>query len=401
MNKICFVVQRYGLEVNGGAELLCRTVAEHLKFYADIEIVTTCAIDYISWINEYNPGRTDINGVKVLRFLVDYPRNISRFNIRSKILFNIPHFQMQEIKWMKEQGPYSSDLFNYIKEKSHYYDCFIFFTYLYCTTFFALPLVKDRSILIPTAHDEPPIQFSIFNDTFASPQAIIFNTEEEREFVHMRFGNSHIPWDIIGVGINPPDITHVITHNESKSFNQYIIYVGRVDPSKGCQELFTFFIKFKSQYPSELKLLLIGKAVMPIPIHEDIIHLGFVDEQTKYHLIAGGILLIMPSPYESFSIVLLESWYFNRPVIVNGRCEVLKGQCTRSKGGFWYNDYDEFTKYLNQLLNNEKLRNKMGSDGNKYVSENYKWNKLVERYLKVIDICITNSKIRDSIQTIK
>ena len=45
--RICFVVQRYGLEVNGGAELHCRQLAEHMRSEGrEIHVATTKAVDY-------------------------------------------------------------------------------------------------------------------------------------------------------------------------------------------------------------------------------------------------------------------------------------------------------------------------------------------------------------------
>ena len=54
--KIAFVNQRYGLEVNGGSELLCRQMAEKLSEIYDVEVITTCALDYVSWENHYAAG---------------------------------------------------------------------------------------------------------------------------------------------------------------------------------------------------------------------------------------------------------------------------------------------------------------------------------------------------------
>lgn len=52
--KICCVVQRYGMEVNGGAELHCRQISERLTPFYDVEVLTTKAIDYMSWKDEYS-----------------------------------------------------------------------------------------------------------------------------------------------------------------------------------------------------------------------------------------------------------------------------------------------------------------------------------------------------------
>jgi glycosyltransferase involved in cell wall biosynthesis len=237
-----------------------------------------------------------------------------------------------------------------------------------------------------------PIKFSIFKETFSSPQMILFNTNEEKDFVHNRFNNSYIDWDVVGIGIDTPNNLNIISKKSDNFLNNYVVYVGRIDIEKGCQELFSFFIRFKTQYPSDLKLLLIGKTVMPIPTHSDILYLGFVDEVTKYRYIANATLLIMPSPYESLSMVLLESWYCKRPVLVNGQCEVLKGQCIRSGGGFWYNNYEGFSSYLHQIIMDENQCISMGIKGHEYVVENYSWDNIIKKYLNAIDICISKKK---------
>jgi len=170
--KIAFVVQRYGLEVNGGAEFHCRLVAEHLSKYFDVEVLTTCAVDYITWKNDYPEGVETLNGVLVRRFPVDYERDLLKFNKFSEKIFGNIHTCEDEVEWMKLQGPYSTKLLYYIKNTKDDYTYFIFFTYLYCTTFFGLPLVKEKALLVPTAHDEPPIYLSIFSSLFNNPQAV-------------------------------------------------------------------------------------------------------------------------------------------------------------------------------------------------------------------------------------
>ena len=54
--KLAIVVQRYGADINGGAELHARYVAEHLATYAEVRVLTTCARDYLTWRNELPAG---------------------------------------------------------------------------------------------------------------------------------------------------------------------------------------------------------------------------------------------------------------------------------------------------------------------------------------------------------
>jgi glycosyltransferase involved in cell wall biosynthesis/ubiquinone/menaquinone biosynthesis C-methylase UbiE/uncharacterized protein YbaR (Trm112 family) len=383
--KIAFVVQRYGLEVNGGAELLCRHVAEHLSRYFDIEIITTCAIDYITWENEYASGKQILNGLTVWRFPVDHPRDIFKFNKYSEIIYGNPNRgEDDEIKWMELQGPFSTKLFDFIDTHKNDYTYFIFFTYLYCTTFFGLPIVKDKAILVPTAHDEPPIYLKIFENLFIIPRAICYNTEEEKQFVNKTFKNNHIINDIIGVGVEIPVALSPDTFRVKYNIrNNFIIYIGRIDESKGCGELFDHFIRYKEETKSDLKLILLGKSAMKIPEYEDIIQLGFVSDEDKFNGIAASDLIIMPSRYESLSIVLMEAWACKKAVLVNGSCDVLKGHCLRSNGGLWYENREEFKECLDLLISDDRLRVKMGENGKKYVEENYSWSEIEEKYIKL------------------
>lgn len=388
MMKIAFVVQRYGLEVNGGAEMHCRIVAERLTPYCEVDVITTCAIDYISWKNEYRPGDEVLNGVRVIRFPVDFERNIRKFNKKSESVFRGASYQ-EEIEWMKMQGPYSSQLIEYLSSHQEEYDSIIFFTYLYATTFFGIRRVQNRALLVPTAHDEPPIYLSIFREVFTSPKYFLNNTSEERSFTQKLFQNSAIPSVVVGVGVDGPETVHPDNFFRLHNIRDFILYVGRIDPSKGCSELFDHFIRFKNEHRSDLKLVLIGKAVMKVPIHQDIVPLGFLETQEKYDAIAASRLLIMPSPFESLSMVLLESWYCKRPVLVNGVCEVLEAQCRRSNGGLWYTSYEEFEACLSWFLDHEETAARLGESGFRYVHENYSWESIIKKYLEAITLVRT------------
>src|SRR5664280_995140 len=78
--KLVFVTPRYGTEVIGGAETAARMVAERLCLRPDweVEVLTSCALDHLTWENTEPAGTSVLNGVTVHRFptasrrLLDY-----------------------------------------------------------------------------------------------------------------------------------------------------------------------------------------------------------------------------------------------------------------------------------------------------------------------------------------
>lgn len=382
--KIAFVVQRCGKEVSGGAEAYCLQIAQLMNDKWDIEILTTCALDYMSWENYYDAGLILEEGVKIRRFKVDATRNIEEFNeFSSEIYPNVQSTSIKDAeKWMELQGPNSNDLLSYIEAQKSKYDGFIFFTYLYATTYFGLPLVKEKSYLASFSHDEPPIYLPIWDKWFRMPQKIIYSTIEEKEFLHSRFDKIKFFNEAIGIGIDvPKDISNIRFRQKYDIYSPYILYVGRIDASKGCSELFELFLRFKESYDAPLKLVLAGKTILNVPDNKDIIALGFIDEMTKFDAIDGCEFLINPSQFESLSMVLLEAWSVNVPVLVNAKAKVMVGQCKRSKGGLTYHNYDEFEINVKYLLKNRYKYINM----HKFVSENYSWKVIKNKFLRVIN----------------
>ena len=383
--RVAFVVQRYGLEVNGGAELHCRCIAELMSDVWHITVFTTRALDYYTWANHYPEGSELINGVEVHRFSVNKPRNIKKFNKLSKKIFRHSHSEEDEIEWMMAQGPNAPDLVEKIKSDKDRFDLFIFFTYLYGTTYWALPHVCHKSILVPTAHDEPPIYLSIFKELFSKPRGFIFNSPEEKKLLKKRFDIDTRLSDVIGVGVN---LDHSLSHTGAlgdKFPKNYVIYVGRIDGSKGCPQLFENWRQYKANNLGNLQLVLVGKPEMEIPNRQDIVSLGFLSEEEKFAAIAGAQCLLMPSPFESLSIVLLEAWSCGRPVLVNGKCDVLKAQCRRGNGGLWYEDANEFEAALNFILEKKDVASGLAANGKRYVEKNYSWENIKAKYIPLVN----------------
>jgi glycosyltransferase involved in cell wall biosynthesis len=385
MRRISLVVQRYGEEVNGGAELLARWLAERLALLYEVHVITTCAVDYHTWENHYPPGETELNGVCIHRFIVDAPR-LPDFVQRTARLFKEPHSLFDELQWMKDQGPYSTELLDYIVASRADFDLFVFVTYLYPPIFFGLPLVSDKAVLIPNAHDEPYLHLPIIRPLFHVPQAIVYNTETEKELVNRVMHNEYVPQVVAGVGINvPEDVSAERFRRNYALADPFILYVGRVDGSKNVPELIDYFVRFREESDRTLKLLLIGKSNIELPEHPDVVPLGFVSEGDKFDAISAADVLVMPSLYESLSLVAMEAWMMEIPTLVNGHCKVLKQQTRSSNGGLYYYTYDEFSTALQLLLGDAVLRQQLGRQGRSFVVTNYDWEIVIAKFRAVLD----------------
>ncbi|MFQ6039154.1 MAG: glycosyltransferase family 4 protein [Candidatus Aminicenantales bacterium] len=384
--KAAFVVQRYGLEISGGAELHCRWVAEHMRKYWDVEVLTTCAFDYVTWKNHYPKGEDVVNGIPVQRFPVERPRNPERFGRIQNFILENEHGLEDERKWLEEEGPLVPSLIEHIRKRKDAYDYFIFFSYRYYHSYWGIHAAPEKSILVPTAEHDAVIHLHLFKELFRKPRAFVYNSFEEREMIQSISRNEAIPGDVVGVGTEIPE-----TYSENQFRKKhgiegdYLLYVGRIDENKGCVELFDYFQRFKRAEGSDAKLILIGSTKLNIPSHPDILYLGFLPEEDKFSALDGALLLMMPSFYESLSMVTLEAWALGKPVLANGRCDVLRGQCLRSQAGLFYENYQEFQEALKLLLSDPKLRGQMGKNGREFFQKHYTWEVIENKYLALVD----------------
>src|SRR5262245_65202926 len=185
--KIAFVIQRYGTEILGGAEYHCRLIAERVAEKHQVDVLTTCARDYITWKNEYAEGADRLRGVTVRLFANAKTRDIEAFNKYSDWIFHNKHTPQDEMEWLKQQGPWSPGLIDYLDRHHANYDAIVFFTYLYAPTVLGIKIAPSKSLLVPTAHDEPAIRLGSYRDVFSSAAGIAWNTDAERQFIHSLF----------------------------------------------------------------------------------------------------------------------------------------------------------------------------------------------------------------------
>jgi glycosyltransferase involved in cell wall biosynthesis len=383
--KLAVVVQRYGADISGGAELHARYIAERLSRHAEVEVLTTCARDYITWKNELPAGTETVRNVRVRRFPVTRPRDVNDFGRRSKTVFDETHSIGDEIGWLESEGPTSPALVRHIASARDAFDFFLFFSYRYYHVWHGMRAVPGKAVLVPTAERDPAIGVTIFGPLFRGARAVMFNSLEERALitgVSQREG----PGVVVGVGSAIPDRTQPWRFR--KKFNvkrPFAIYIGRIDANKGCADLFSYFERYAVMYPQGVDLVLVGSKVLPIPSHPRIRHVGFLSDEDKFDALAAADALIMPSQYESLSMVALEAWALGKPVLANGRCDVLRGQCIRSNGGLYYESFEEFAEALYTLDATGPIGAILGKNGQEFFRRHYTWPVIERKYTDMFD----------------
>jgi glycosyltransferase involved in cell wall biosynthesis len=415
--KIAFIVQRYGTEILGGSEYHCRLIAERLAPRHQVEVLTTCAQDYVTWKNEYSEGTDRIRGVTVRRFSNAKTRDIDAFNRYSEWIFTSAHTREDELEWLRQQGPWCPALLDYLERNQNQYDVLIFFTYLYAPTVLGIHTAPHKSILVPTAHDEPAIRLDIYKDLFSAPAGIAYNTDVERRFLTTHFSIRAVEEETVGCGVELPHGDHAAgveeapdTSNESSEWpgshdeadrppswrphlagrgvlfrrrhrlhGPIALYGGRIDPGKGCEELIEYFSSYV-QDGGDASLVLMGVKLMPLPEEPFIKFAGRLSDEERLQALEAATVVVVPSPYESLSLLALEAFAVGTPVLANARSDVLVDHCQKSNAGLYYADRDEFVECLKLLVADHRLRGAMGRDGRAYVRRNYRWDVIIAKY---------------------
>jgi glycosyltransferase involved in cell wall biosynthesis len=390
--KLLFVVQAYGADVYGGAETACRDFATRLAARGhEVEVVTTCARSYVDWANDFPAGTTQVDGVAVHRLPVSTPRDLDLFGpANGRAVYGrrpVPLYLQRE--WMDLQGPRVDGLPAWLAAEAHRFDAVSFFTYLYWTTWAGLPACDGRTytILHPLAHDEAPFFLPLLDTTFHHADAFAFLTPEEHRLMSRRTAPRPSAITGLGVDLDPP-VADVDPLRERLGLGDrpYLAAVGRVEEAKGQPELHEFFTAYKQRHPGDLALLIAGRVIDPLPAHRDVIVCGPLDEADKLAAMAGAVGLVQPSPFESFSIVLMEAWARRRPALVNGHSEVLLGHARRSGGAVPYFDFPSFEAALDRLLDDGDLRAQMGAAGRAYVEASATWDTVLDRYERLVRV---------------
>ncbi|ESQ91129.1 glycosyltransferase family 4 protein [Asticcacaulis benevestitus] len=377
--RVAFVVQRFGKQVSGGAETFVRLFAERLSSIFDITVVSTSSLT-MDWENSvplYEDEASDPR-YKVIRFPARHKRDWEAFSAGT---VKAAKSEIDISEWMASHGPQVPEMATYLMKHHDQFDVVVNWTYLFSNMEYVARLSgKVPLICVPFFHDENFAYLPGMQDLCAAYEGFVFQTDAERNLADQLYPIENAQKITLGCGINEDSVGTRSLERQDRFPWPYIVYVGRIEPAKAVDELFRLFEKYKADFPGDLKLVLIGKPFqIEIPKHPDIVHAGFVSDEDKQIIIDQALVLVNPSHFESFSLVLLEAWAMSCPVLVTTSCNATSEQVRKSGGGLVFSNYRDFAWCLNMLQSNPELAKTLGEEGHEYYVQNYLWSELTPR----------------------
>jgi glycosyltransferase involved in cell wall biosynthesis len=385
--KLVFVTPRYGPSVVGGAETAARMLAERMAARPgwQVEVLTSCAQDHLTWENVEPAGRSDLAGVSVRRFPTASRRMREYFALDGQLRVAPGAATMaQSREWVARNGPLCPDLVDAVAATDA--DVVACYPYLFATTVDAVAASPVPVVMHPAAHDEMALYLRSFRRTFRDVDGFVYHTRAERRLVQRVFGVGNRPQIELGLGVDPPSGTgRSGSELLGLGGRPYLCYLGRVDSHKGCTMLAEYFIRYKDRHPGDLALAFVGPLSGPAVDHPDIVSTGMVSEADKWDILAGATAMVSSSAYESFSLVVLEAWTAGVPVVVNAACEATMEHCRRSGGGLWFDSFRTFEAVVERLAGTPDLAAALAAAGRAYTERFYAWPALIERYASYLD----------------
>lgn len=387
--RLGFVVPRFGAGIVGGAEIHCRLLVENLVAHGvHAEVLTTCAVDHLTWKDHLPEGTTVENGVTVHRFRVNPDRDNSRFfELHDRLARGLRSGRADEIEWMA-QSVWSPGLQRAVEDENRY-DWIIPMPYLFGTTFWAVAARPERTALIPCLHDEAHAWLPSVRAMITAARGCMYNSQGEGVLLARLAPGANMRLVSIGYDEVPlPSEDAVAAFCAARGIAPgYLLYAGRREVGKGLPELFAAYERLLAQRPDAPPLALMGRGELapPAAIADRVIDLGFVPDEDRDTAFAAAALLVNPSRLESLGMVVLEAWLTGTPCVVNGGSPVLREHCRASGGGLPYRTQDEFVEAMAMLLDDPGLRRRMAGDGAAYVRETYNWARVRERLLGALE----------------
>jgi glycosyltransferase involved in cell wall biosynthesis len=373
VKRIAVVVQRCHPEALGGSEALAWHYASLLCERYDVDILTSCATDYVTWENTLPSGEERREGITLRRFPVAFPRGRHFTALHRRMLAD--HAASGSLsnwsealaeEFIRFQGPWCPQLNAHLVEHGEEYAAVIACTYLYPTSYFALDAVAPaKRILVPTLHDEPPAYLPAFANLARRCSTLWWLTQAERQLGGRLWNVDH--GEVIGMAIDEEAAAE-----PERRERAYFLYCGRIDESKGLRDLLAAFDLLRRQGPRDVELVLTGSDHLGLPERREIVFLGHVPAARKRALMAGCAAFVMPSAHESFSIVTLEAMAQGAWVIANADSAVLADHVARSGSGEIFRGTTQCAQHMQAALRrDDSTRACSARLACRYVSENY------------------------------
>jgi glycosyltransferase involved in cell wall biosynthesis len=395
--RVTFVVPRYGVSIIGGAESAARAFAEHLVARKgwEVEVLTGCAEDFVTWDDVLAPGEESVNGVLVRRFASSAGRDPAFHPYSASLLADPARASLDQAeRWIDLQGPVIPDLVEAAGDTDA--DVLIFYPYLYYPTVRVIGRVRTPTVLHPAAHDEPALHLPVFPKVFSAADGLVLQTTAERDLVQRTFPVATRHQLLVGLGVDDPD--QMSADNSSAlpaGSHPYLVCLGRVDRHKGSWLLASLFRAYKQRHPGRLRLVLAGPVVEAPEEHPDIDVVGPVSEQEKWALLQGAVALVSPSPWEAFSLVVAEAWSARTPVLVIAECAATVEHCRRSGGGLSFAGFGEFEAGLDLICADLRVRDHLGERGRAYVDQWFRWPRVIDRYADFVESVVVRQTRSD------
>jgi len=415
--KLAFVTPRYGADISCGPEHACRLLAEQVCERHDVDVLTTCARDPLTWKNESTEGVDRVRGVLVRRFAVNQPHDPDALDELTARLTAEPHSRADEQEWVRRLGPSSPGLVDYLKRHNRNYDAVVFFSLYHATTVQGVAAAPERAVLFPHLQIEPVLRFGLWNEVLATVRAIGYASAAERRLARGFLRIFHSADEVVGIGVETPAQQTYPRHQQDPADNieedeegagpdqpeapeylagrgipfrrrhrlyeSFALYGGRVEPDNGCEEMLSYFDSYAAT-DGDTALLLMGVKMMKVPDEPYIRMPGVLADRERMIAYEAAEVTLAPDPGDLLGLCVLESLAVGTPVLASARNEAAVEHCRRANAGLYYANRDEFVEGLKMLMTNSRLRERLGQNGRQYVRQNHRWDAVLGRFERLI-----------------
>jgi glycosyltransferase involved in cell wall biosynthesis len=417
--KLAFVTPRYGPDIAAGAEHACRLLAEQVCKRHAVDVLTTCASNAATWRNEYSEGTDRVRGVMVRRFVVTQLRDEVAFQQLTSRLTSEVHGRDDQEEWVRQLGPSSPGLIDFLKRHQRAYDAVVFFSLFHATTMLGLAAAPARSILFPCVRLDRVLRFSLWSELLESAKAIGYLNASERELTHRYLRVRPATEELVSVGVdalaqqaypkhqqNPADTLAadgepgnavepadeeqeylagrgVPFRRRHRLYGSFAFYGGRVLPDNGCEEMLEYFHHFHAT-DGDITLVLMGMKLLQVPDEPYIRLPGVLPDRDRMIACEAADITVAPDPDDLLSQSVLESFAVGTPVLANARNTSAVELCRGANGGLYYANRDEFVEAMRLLTTDMTLRKRMGDSGREYIRQHHRWDVVLSRFDRLV-----------------